>query len=182
MNSWPPGASTRAAAARNRPRSKWCTQLNAVTTSRLAARNGSCSAAASSGTTLKAWPRLAALSWASMAAETSLAASSEPSGSRARSSRVYRPVPQPSPAWRPWWRRLRRHHDASAPYGYGGLHSLVDEAVEAVAAGPCEPHRERVGTCHARVGEDTAGQETVAVGGVGQRDRRAWRLAGQCAD
>ena len=30
-----------------------------------------------------------------MAAETSLAASREPSGSRARSSRVYRPVPQP---------------------------------------------------------------------------------------
>ena len=30
-----------------------------------------------------------------MAAETSLAASSEPSGSRARSSREYRPVPQP---------------------------------------------------------------------------------------
>jgi len=30
-----------------------------------------------------------------MAAETSLATSSEPSGSSARSSRVYRPVPQP---------------------------------------------------------------------------------------
>jgi len=30
-----------------------------------------------------------------MAAETSLATSSEPSGSRARSSREYRPVPQP---------------------------------------------------------------------------------------
>jgi hypothetical protein len=37
-----------------------------------------------------------ALSWASMAAETSLATSSDPSGNSAHSSRVNRPVPQPT--------------------------------------------------------------------------------------
>ena len=94
MNSWPPGRSTRAAAARNRPRSKWCTLLNAVTRSRLAVRSGSSSAADSSGTTPR--PRLPAVSSASIAAETSLASSREPSGSTPRSSREYRPVPQPA--------------------------------------------------------------------------------------
>jgi hypothetical protein len=45
---------------------------------------------------LKGVAPVGALSYASMAAETSAATSREPSGSTARSSREYRPVPQPT--------------------------------------------------------------------------------------